>query len=182
MKIYTKKGDKGQTSLFRGGKVPKHHLRVEVYGTLDELNSWIGYLSAINVDHLLTEEIEKLQNEIFILSSDIATVQSAEKKKQIDRISANEVEWMEKLIDKLEADLPPLKNFILPSGSPFGAGFHVARTICRRAERRLTELIENDSEVNEVALKYVNRLSDLFFVISRWVNLKSGSTETIWKG
>lgn len=183
MKIYTRKGDKGLTSLLRGGRVAKHHLRVEAYGTADELNSWIGYARAINSDVEVDKILAALQPRLHILCSDVAAPMAhSGGDDAVPRIEDGEDELLEAEIDRLQADLPALRHFILPGGSPVGAALHIARTVCRRAERRLTELEQVEGDVNPEALKFINRLSDHLFTLARWVNHRAGGNETQWTG
>ncbi len=181
MKIYTRTGDTGETSLFRGGRVAKHNLRVEVYGALDELNSWIGFICSFSSDAEIIESLKRLQSKLHILCSDIAAVFEEDKSDlNVPRIKMEDVIELEDAIDRMDEDLPQLTHFILPGGSQISAALHVARTICRRGERRLTELIEQEGKVNPVALRYVNRLSDYLFTLARWANLRTGNEEIPW--
>ncbi|MFH0882638.1 MAG: cob(I)yrinic acid a,c-diamide adenosyltransferase [bacterium] len=183
MKIYTKTGDRGETSLLRGGRVAKHHPRVEAYGTFDELNSWIGYARSITDDSELEAVLERIQNHVHLLCSDVAADSSlSEEGAKIPRLQQEHVTALEREIDRLDQILPPLTHFILPGGSQPGAALHIARTICRRGERRLTELIETGGAVNEHSLIFVNRLSDLLFTLARWANHRAGKPETPWHG
>ncbi len=183
MKIYTKTGDKGQTSLLRGGRVPKHHPRVDVYGTMDELNSQIGLVRALNEDTAVEEKLDWIQERLHVLCSDVAAPPSdTEEDARIPRISEDNVTRLERMIDEMDEDLPQLMNFILPGGNPAGAALHVARTICRRGERRLTEIAEMGEAINEHSLTFVNRLSDTLFTLARWTNHRAGSDETPWIG
>ena len=182
MKIYTKTGDKGQTSLLRGGRVFKHHPRVEAYGTFDELNSLIGIVRSVNQDEGVEEILADLQPRLHRLCSDVAAPPAkSEEGARIPRIREEEITHLEHLIDRMDEDMPQLMNFILPGGCPAGAQLHLARTVCRRAERRLTELIEAGESVNEHALMFVNRLSDMLFTLARWTNFRAGMEETPWK-
>ncbi|MDP8205581.1 MAG: cob(I)yrinic acid a,c-diamide adenosyltransferase [Candidatus Electryonea clarkiae] len=181
MKIYTRTGDKGKTSLLKGGRVPKHHLRVEAYGTVDELNSYLGYIRAINNDPEIEKAIGRIQPVLHVLSSDVAaTWEEDEDKPSIPRINAHETDVLEREIDRLDEELPELKHFILPGGLVSGASIHIARTISRRAERRMTELEEKAGGVNPDAIKFVNRLSDYLFTLARWANFRDGFEETKW--
>ncbi|MEX1269608.1 MAG: cob(I)yrinic acid a,c-diamide adenosyltransferase [Balneolaceae bacterium] len=177
MKIYTKKGDQGYTSLYGGTKVEKHSSRISAYGTVDELNSVLGVV----LTHPLSTEGEKivniLQHQLFVLGSDLATLQN--RKTKTARIGRNDIEKIEGYIDELEESLPPLTNFILPGGSPAGAALHQARTVCRRAERK-TVALKHEDEVSDEAIIYLNRLSDLLFVLARYENQQAGEKETPW--
>ena len=178
MKIYTKKGDGGETALFGGQKVRKSSLRIESYGTVDELNSVLG----MAISHPLTartkELIEELQHQLFILGSDLATPMS--KKLPIDRISQKHVTFLEETIDDLDEYLTPLKHFILPGGSMTGSILHFARTVCRRAERLTVDLSQQE-EISPTVLQYLNRLSDFLFILARFENHNAGQEETPWK-
>lgn len=178
MKIYTKTGDSGETSLFGGQRVSKNHSRIDAYGTVDELNSVIGIIRASDPDPAIEEMLDRIQNELFVLGADLAT--PPEKNAKIDRINQNHVYRLEEDIDKLDQHLPPLKSFILPGGSPAAAYLHLARTICRRAERtcfscRQSEIISNE------ALIFLNRLSDLLFVMARHQNHSKKIKDAVWK-
>jgi cob(I)alamin adenosyltransferase len=177
MKIYTKKGDSGETSLFGGKRVSKSSKRIEVYGTVDELNSVVGVALSHGVVSRAKELLNKIQIQLFVLGSDLATPPS--KKVKIDRIGASEVKFLESAIDELEESLEPLTSFILPGGSPSGATLHVARTVCRRAERLAVDCSKTD-EISDSAIKYLNRLSDFLFVLARFQNKKTGNDETKW--
>jgi cob(I)alamin adenosyltransferase len=184
MKIYTKSGDTGETSLWGGARVKKSHPRVSVYGTLDEANSVIGmalsFLSAPMADEEVAfERLTRIQNELFVVGSELAT--AAGTKSTIVLIEESAVQQLEKEIDEMEASLEPLKNFILPSGSSAGAALHLARTVIRRAERECVDLkFSQGEEIRPVVIHYLNRLSDYLFVIARFVNKRLGQTETKW--
>ena len=178
MKIYTRKGDAGQTSLFDGTRVAKSDPRVDAYGEVDELNAWLGLARAGGVGADLDAELVRIQRDLFALGAQLAD--PAEK--IADRVTkaaltAGDVERLERLIDRLEEELPPLGRFILAGGSPAGAALHVARTVCRRAERRIVSL---EPRVEPLLLGYVNRLSDLLFVLARAINHRAGVPETEW--
>lgn len=178
MKIYTKKGDQGYTSLFGGANVEKSSLRIHAYGTVDELNSVIGVALSHSMSERGTEILNDIQSQLFVLGADLATLQSKEVK--INRIGKEDIEKLESWIDELEEHLPPLKNFILPGGSPAGAFIHQARTVCRRAERNTVALKQNDPISAETVI-YLNRLSDLLFVLARFENKQAGEPETPWQ-
>ena len=179
MKIYTKTGDKGDTSLFGGQRVPKDALRIEAYGTVDELNSLLGIVRADNSYPEIDKILTTVQNRLFDLGADLATPRSLEKKK-IKRIELKDANQLEKYIDSLEQHLKPLRTFILPSGSPVAARLHFARTVCRRAERIVVRLSRNE-DIGEHITIYLNRLSDMLFVLARYANFAAGVTETRWK-
>lgn len=177
MKIYTRKGDKGQTSLFGGTPIEKHNVRIHAYGTVDELNSVLGMALTHPLSDSGKEILREIQDQLFVLGSDLATLSS--KKAKIDRIGTDEIETLESWIDLLDKQLPDLTTFILPGGSPAGAALHFARTVCRRAERYTAELKSEDS-ISEETIIYLNRLSDLLFVMARFENQHAGVAETKW--
>jgi cob(I)alamin adenosyltransferase len=178
MKIYTKTGDDGTTSLFSGGRVLKTNLRVESYGTIDELNSVLGVVRASQPSPRTDGLLGQIQRQLFNLGADLATPLDA-KADWVVRMDAETVAWVESQIDALTVDLPPLKNFILPGGSLAAAHIHVARTICRRAERIVVEL-QTQERVGEQVIHYLNRLSDFLFTLARWENLQQGIPEDTW--
>jgi cob(I)alamin adenosyltransferase len=178
MKIYTRTGDDGTTSLFSGGRVPKYHLRVEAYGTVDELNSILGVARALQPSPTTDEYLARIQHQLFHLGADLATPLDA-KSSHIVRVAADQVAWLEESIDALTAQLPPLTAFILPGGAPAAAQIHVARTICRRVERFVTQLAESEP-VGEQALPYLNRLSDFLFTLARWENMQANVADVTW--
>jgi cob(I)alamin adenosyltransferase len=178
MKIYTRTGDDGTTALFSGGRVSKTHLRVEAYGTVDELNSVLGVVRA----HQPYSDVwlAQIQRQLFHLGADLATPLDA-KADWIVRIDASAAQWLEQIIDEMTAELPPLTSFILPGGTPAAAHLHVARTVCRRAERLVVALAAQDA-IGVPIIPYLNRLSDALFTMARWENLKAGVTEETWSG
>lgn len=178
MKIYTRTGDDGTTALFSGGRVTKTHPRVEAYGTVDELNAAIGLARAYKPTQQTDAWLEAVQNHLFHLGADLATPLDSPAE-WVVRMTEDKVQWLEQTIDQMTADLPELKNFILPGGTPSAAQLHVARTICRRAERRTIEL-SHDEAVGETAVVYLNRLSDWLFTLSRWENQQQGIPESRW--
>lgn len=178
MKIYTKKGDSGETSLFGGSRVSKSSARIEAYGTVDELNSIVGLAASYSLSPKGTVWTEKVQQYLFVLGSDLSTPPSA--KTRINRIGEEELTALEQTIDEMEEELEPLKNFILPGGSHAGATLHMARTVCRRAERAAVACAEQE-ELSEYSLKFLNRLSDFLFVLARYENKYAGVEETPWK-
>jgi cob(I)alamin adenosyltransferase len=179
MKIYTKTGDKGDTSLFGGQRVPKDALRIEAYGTIDELNSVLGIVRSDNKDADIDSILGRVQKELFDLGADLATPRSINSKK-VKRIEAKDCVHLEKSIDRLEEQLKPLKTFVLPGGSPVAARLHFARTVCRRAERAVVRLSRNE-DIGDGITIYLNRLSDLLFVLARHANHLAGVPETTWK-
>lgn len=181
MKIYTKTGDNGETSLFGGKRVWKDDLRIAAYGTVDELNAVIGIALTEIDDKELCSLLLSLQNELFVLGSDLATpLDKGNKGFVIPRIEKENYQRLELLIDKYEAKLPELKNFILPGGSKGAANLHLARTVCRRAEREVVSLSKNE-EINSEVEIYLNRLSDLLFVLARYQNFITGTADINWQ-
>jgi len=182
-KIYTRTGDTGTTRLVDGSCVEKFNPRVEAYGTVDELNSYLGLvrssLHATEEIFALDSVLEKIQNELFNVGCLLATEKDAVFK-NLPPLTAGQVQFLEKNIDQLTAEVPELHNFILPAGHPVAAQLHVARTLCRRGERRSAEIGIKDDRYN-LCLQYLNRLSDYLFVASRWVNLKTAHSEVLWK-
>lgn len=178
MKIYTKTGDDGTTALFSGGRVTKDHLRVEAYGTVDELNSVIGIARAHSPSRKTDILLEHIQKQLFHLGADLATPLDA-KADWIIRITDADIEWLEQSIDEMTSDLSELKNFILPGGSLVGAHLHLARTIARRAERWAVRLSAQEA-IGEQVIRYLNRLSDWLFTLARWENRRVGVKEEKW--
>ncbi len=177
MKIYTRTGDDGSTSLFSGDRVPKSHLRVEAYGTVDELNSVLGVARSARPTAPVETLLASLQSELFQLGADLATPGES---RHVTRIDENQIAALEAEIDRMDTKLPTLKNFILPGGTPAAAHLHVARTICRRAERQTVLLAAHDA-VNAHAVTYLNRLSDFLFTLARYENLLAGVPEPLWR-
>ncbi|MFH1442633.1 MAG: cob(I)yrinic acid a,c-diamide adenosyltransferase [Candidatus Micrarchaeota archaeon] len=175
MAIYTKTGDNGETSFFGGKRIMKSDLRICVYGELDELNSILGMVRGCSKHSELNPLLKTLQEDLFIVGADIAAEHA-----KIGRTSAKMVERLEKEIDGLEEKLPPLNNFILPTGTQAASTLHFARSVCRRTERRLIELHQKE-QMNPEILQYVNRLSDLLFVMARTANRLDGHKEEVWK-
>jgi len=186
-RVYTRTGDKGDTALVGGHRVPKDSPRIEAYGVIDELNSILGLARAFNAENLkrgkkyrwLDEILRRLQNELFDLGSELATPEDAVYDGMF-RVGENEVTALEQLMDECQKSLAPLKSFVLPGGGRVGGFLHQARTVCRRAERRILALARAEP-ISEWPLKYVNRLSDLLFVLSRWVGKHLGETEYLWE-
>lgn len=177
VKIYTKTGDEGETSFYGGKRVLKSDIRIQVYGELDELNSVLGMARGCNNHKELDSLLKSLQEDLFVVGSDIAAPMHA----KIDRASPKMIERLEKEIDGIEEKLPQLTNFILPSGDKTAGLMHFARAVCRRAERKLIELHQKE-QINPELLKYVNRLSDLLFVMARYANLLDKRPEEAWRG
>jgi len=178
-KIYTKTGDEGLTGLGGGRRVPKDSRRVETYGTVDELNSQIGVALATGLCERLASELPHIQNELFDLGADLATPAESQARHPVPTVERRHIEQLEHLIDELNDVVGPLANFLLPGGSPGAAQLHVARTICRRAERAATGLAR-DETIGPTVLPYLNRLSDALFVMARYENLKKGIPDVLW--
>ena len=182
-KIYTRTGDKGTTALGSGERVPKHALRISAYGTVDETNASVGMvrLHLGDADPKLDEMLVRIQNDLFDLGADLCVPDRGEKLEYEPlRVTDAQVKRLEQEIDEMNAELKPLRSFVLPGGSPAAAALHMARTISRRAERLMVELASEPSEpVGPAALKYINRLSDLLFVASRYVNDR-GKSDVLW--
>jgi len=186
-RVYTRKGDEGKTRLVGGQKISKGDLRIESYGTIDELNSFIGVArQTISEQHAseegfvaLSEELLRVQHELFNLGSVLATLPE-DVVEQMPRVTSVDVEALEQSIDRYNEDLPGLRSFVLPGGTRLNADLHVARTVCRRAERLMVGLAES-AEVEPASLAYVNRLSDALFVWSRWAAVAAGVDEVLWQ-
>ncbi|NOX63784.1 MAG: cob(I)yrinic acid a,c-diamide adenosyltransferase [Chloroflexi bacterium] len=179
MKIYTKTGDSGETMLFGGQRVPKYHLRLDAYGAVDELNAFLGLARRYCPDPELNAALERVQNELFALGSDLATPKDVESN-HIRRVEGELTARLEREIDLWTEELPPLKTFILPGGGQAGAILHIARTVCRRAERAAAAL-NRDEPINPHILRYLNRLSDWLFTLARLLNHRQGVQETPWR-
>ena len=178
MKIYTRTGDTGETSLFDGTRARKDDARVDAYGEVDELNAWLGLVRASPLDALLNGELVQIQRDLFALGAQLADPADKLAPRVAKAVVADtDVVRLEQLIDRLDEELTPLRRFILAGGTPAAAALHVARTVCRRAERRMVAL---DPPIDPVLLRYVNRLSDLLFVLARVVNHRGGVPETEW--
>jgi cob(I)alamin adenosyltransferase len=179
VKIYTKTGDAGETSFFDGTRVSKSDLRVDAYGEVDELNACLGAARGVCQDADLREALAQIQEQLFAVGARLAdpSVRIAARVTKAG-VQEEHVERLERLIDSLEAELPPLRRFILPGGGEAGAWLHVARTVCRRAERRVVGL--GEQAVDAIVIRYLNRLSDLLFVMARAANHRQGVPETEW--
>ena len=177
MKIYTKTGDDGNTGLQGDFRIAKSHPRILAYGTVDEANAMIGIVLSNVLDDDVREVLNMIQNELFLLGSDLSNQNLNDLK---NRISLDMVEKLEKIIDKFELELPPITNFILPGGNVAAAQIHQVRTIVRRAETMVVQLSDKD-EINSNCIKYLNRLSDLMFVMGRLINKRNGIEDIIWK-
>ena len=183
MKIYTKTGDRGDTGLFGGGRVSKHHPRVEAYGDVDELNAAIGLARSIEMMPRIDEVLAPVQRDLFAIGALLATPDREKMKQHLDkaRVDEQRIAELERAIDDGDAELEPLRAFIVPGGTPKAAALHVARTVCRRAERRVVQLQgESDAEIPQLAVIYLNRLSDLLFTLARVANRRAGAGEVTW--
>jgi len=186
-RVYTRTGDRGETGLVGGTRVPKDSLRIEAYGTMDELNSIVGIVRTFNEERLadgehhrwLDDILKKIQNQLFDVGSELATPPGAEYEGMF-RFGENEVKGLEELMDHCQKDLEPLKSFTLPGGGRINAFLHQARTVCRRFERQVLRL-SREEPVNEWDIKYINRLSDVFFVLGRWAAKHMGEKEYLWE-
>ena len=179
MKVYTKKGDKGTTQLIGGSRVPKSSLQIEAYGTVDELNSYIGLIRDQKIDNKHIDRLLEIQDRLFTMGSLLAVDQSGSKMK-LPELHESDVENLEKWIDDMEEGLEPMKSFVLPGGNTIVSYTHIARCICRRVER-ITVDLTNSIEVDTVILRYLNRLSDYLFVLSRALSKELHATEIPWK-
>jgi len=184
-KVYTKTGDQGTTRLVGGEEVSKDSVRVEAYGSVDELNAHIGLLRTIAIgsthpsDSVIEEELERIQHDLFDLGALLATPPASEYQPQ--GVSSTATERLEGSLDSMNHDLPPLKDFVLPGGGQLGAHFHIARTVCRRAERQAVSLCHAEPQTGNDAIVYLNRLSDWLFVAGRWAAQQRGERELIWR-
>ena len=179
-RIYTRTGDEGLTGLGGGQRVPKDSRRVKTYGTVDELNSHIGVALALGLSDRLAAELPPIQNQLFDLGSDLATPATSQARHPVPTVQPRHIERLEALIDELNEIVGPLTNFLLPGGSIGAAQLHVARTVCRRAERQATALAR-DETIGATVLPYLNRLSDALFVMARYENHERGVTEPLWE-
>jgi len=183
VKIYTKTGDAGETGLFGGGRVRKDDPRVQAYGEVDEANAAIGFAASLEPQTFESQLLQTIQRDLFTIGAELATPDPAKLGKTLARsgaaIGAADVGALEDVIDNHEAKLAPLKNFILPGGTPKAAAFHLARTVCRRAERTVVTLSRNE-KITPAVIHYLNRLSDLLFVLARAVNAQAGRPDVTW--
>lgn len=178
-KIYTKTGDNGTSGLIGGTRVSKYDNRLEAYGTVDELNSWIGLLITQNQDSKTNDVLQKIQHTLFIIASHLATDTSKSNLHKTLPLRGNEIELLESEIDRMQEELPALTHFVLPGGNTLAAHTHIARTVCRRAERRATAL-QTEVEVEKELLIFLNRLSDYLFALSRYFNFLNKQEEVLW--
>jgi cob(I)alamin adenosyltransferase len=181
MKIYTKTGDAGETGLFGGGRVPKDDARVAAYGDVDELNSALGLVRATAPTDFYDDLFESIQRDLFAIGGHLATPDPAKVRAALEKAALSEerVERMEAVIDQADQELPPLRAFVLPGGTPKAAALHLARTVCRRAERSTVRL-SHQAEVHELFVIYLNRLSDLLFTLARLANHRAGQSDVTW--
>ncbi|MGB5500303.1 MAG: cob(I)yrinic acid a,c-diamide adenosyltransferase [Maribacter sp.] len=185
MKIYTKTGDKGTTALFGGTRVSKHHIRIDSYGTIDELNTWLGLIRDQEIDSHSKKLLAIIQDKLFTLGAILATdpkkaiLKSGKERLNIPKINASDIELLEKEMDAMNESLPPMTHFILPGGHTTVSYCHIARTVCRRAERMATQLFEKEP-FEENVLSYINRLSDYLFVLARKLSKDLKAEEIKW--
>lgn len=180
-KIYTKTGDKGMTSLIGGTKIPKSHLRIEAYGTVDELTSWIGLCRDLLTDETSRQTLQEIQDRLFTLNSSLASDPAKEQKLHIPDLKETDVTFLEHEIDRMNESIPTMKSFILPGGHPTASQIHIARCVCRRAERCCVRMEAEGEEVEAIILKYLNRLSDHLFVLARYTVHQLQVEEIPWK-
>lgn len=180
-KIYTKTGDGGKTSLIGGTKVPKSDSRIEAYGTIDELNSYVGLLSDQFRHQSTNKALKEIQDRLFTIGSSLASDPDKEPLLKIPDLKEEDVTWLEQQIDLMTGSLQPLKAFILPGGHVTISTAHIVRCICRRAERKCVNLLEHDSFVDPIIIKYLNRLSDYLFTLARFISHELNVTEVVWK-
>ena len=181
MKIYTKTGDAGKTSLIGGTKVLKSDLRIDAYGTVDELNSYIGLVSDFSTDEHAKSILKEIQDRLFTIGSELACDPDKKINMPIPDLHESDIELLEKEMDQMDTELPAMKHFILPGGLPSVSFMHVARCVCRRAERSCVNLKQTSGTVNPLVIKYLNRLSDYLFMLSRFTLMQNNVPEIIWK-
>jgi len=177
-RMYTRTGDKGETGLFSGERMPKDSLRIEAYGTVDELSSWIGYARSLTQDKDVDSVLDRVQRDLFVIGADLATRREKRKQREVE-VDETMIKRLEEDIDRLDAELPELSTFIIPTGTKTSTALQIARTVARRAERR-TVALTHEEEVNPHVVAYLNRLSSLMYVLARVVNMRSGVAETRW--
>lgn len=180
-KIYTKTGDKGSTSLIGGVRVPKSHIRIESYGTVDELNSYIGMVGDMTNDARISEWLHEIQDRLFTIGSVLATNPDKEVKMKLPDLHEADVIWIEQKIDEMNEVLPEMRSFILPGGHLASSTAHVARCVCRRAERICVAMQQQEEVVPELIVQYLNRLSDFLFVLARYIAHINGAEDTPWR-
>jgi cob(I)alamin adenosyltransferase len=180
-RIYTRTGDKGSTSLIGGVRVPKNHIRIESYGTIDELNSQLGLVNDLSNDPEATEWLREVQDRLFTLGAELATAPDKDIKMKLPDLHQSDIEWLEGRIDFMNESLPEMRSFIIPGGNAGASACHVARCICRRAERICVSMAESEETIPELAVGYLNRLSDFLFVLARYIGHKAGAEELPWR-
>ena len=180
-RVYTKTGDKGTTGLIGGSRVPKDHIRIEAYGTVDELNSYLGLVTDQLRDEKINNWMLEIQDRLFTVGSSLATDPEKAPKMKLPDLHEEDIKWLEDRIDEMDDQLPEMKSFILPGGHIAASAAHVARCICRRAERLCVHMSNNQEFVAEVVLKYLNRLSDFLFVLARFIVHQHGGKEIPWR-
>lgn len=180
-KIYTKTGDKGTTSLIGGTKVPKSDIRIDTYGTVDELNSWIGLVSDQLNDAALKTDLKEIQDRLFTIGSSLATDAEKEVKMRLPDLHEGDIAFLEKRIDEMTAVLPEMKSFILPGGHVAVSSIHITRCVCRRAERLAVNMQQHDLFIDQQVIQYLNRLSDYLFTLARYAGQILGVAEIPWK-
>ena len=180
-KIYTKTGDKGGTSLIGGVRVPKNHIRIESYGTVDELNSFIGMVNDMCNNTKISESLREIQDRLFTIGSALATDPGKEVKMKLPDLHDNDVTWLEQRIDEMNEVLPEMRSFILPGGNLAASTCHVARCVCRRAERICVSMQEHNEFIPPLIIQYLNRLSDYLFVLARYIGHLNNAPEIPWR-
>jgi cob(I)alamin adenosyltransferase len=180
-KIYTKTGDQGTTALIGGTRIPKNHIRIEAYGTVDELNSWLGLIADLLQDEPEKKVLKTIQNILFTIGSSLACDPEKDTKMMIPELLLQDITILEQEIDRMELQLPALSNFVLPGGHPVASHVHIARCVCRRAERICVAIQQENQTIDVLVIQYLNRLSDYLFVFSRYILHTHGGEETIWK-
>lgn len=179
-KIYTKTGDKGTTSLIGGVRVPKNHIRIESYGTIDELNSYLGVVNDTTQHEKISVWIKEIQDRLFTIGSVLATAPNKEISMKLPDVHVEDVQWLEQRIDEMNELLPEMRSFILPGGHLAASSCHVARCVCRRAERICVAMLELNEEVPDLVIQYLNRLSDFLFVLARFIAHENGAADVPW--
>lgn len=180
-KIYTKTGDKGSTSLIGGVRVPKNHIRIESYGTVDELNSYLGMVNDMAANEKISEWLREIQDRLFTIGSVLATNPDKEVKMKLPDVHLEDVQWLEQRIDEMNEVLPEMRSFIIPGGQIAASTCHVARCVCRRAERICVGMQEQGEHIPELIIQYLNRLSDFLFVLARYIGHINGAAELPWR-
>lgn len=180
-KIYTKTGDKGSTSLIGGVRVPKNHIRIESYGTIDELNSYLGMVNDMAGNEVINEWLREIQDRLFTIGSELATAPQKAVKMKLPDLREADITLLEQWIDQMNESLPEMRSFILPGGNLASSAAHVARCICRRAERLCVGMQEHEEFVQELIIPYLNRLSDFLFVLARYIGHINKAPEVPWR-